>query len=162
MLFTVTTITTFDEVLELAWAEATGGIGQLEWPQEIASLLEVGTGREDFMDEIFDAHDPILAQRLFNDVVIRKSNARSVHLSVTSLVNQLADGFDIRISVGDIGINDFQHLRRGLGELDEHATVDLKETEKLQDLAWLRRNFVDTETMSAMRLFGTWKGPKAK
>ena len=43
MLLTVAKVTTLNEVLELAWSEATSWVGQLEWPQEVAVnvLVEV-------------------------------------------------------------------------------------------------------------------------
>jgi len=43
VLLPVTKVTTLDEMSELASTEAAVGIGQLEWPEEVGSLLEVGT-----------------------------------------------------------------------------------------------------------------------
>jgi hypothetical protein len=34
-------------MLELAWTEASGWVGELERPQEVGSLLEVGANCED-------------------------------------------------------------------------------------------------------------------
>ena len=55
LIFAVTQISSFDEVLELPLVEATIRAVELEWPQEIGGLLEVGANCEDFVDEIFHA-----------------------------------------------------------------------------------------------------------
>ena len=41
LVLTVAKVTTLDEVLELAWAEATSWVAELDWPKEVAGLLEV-------------------------------------------------------------------------------------------------------------------------
>jgi hypothetical protein len=46
-LFSITKITTLDEMSELAWSETASGVGQLKWPQEVGGLLEVGANGED-------------------------------------------------------------------------------------------------------------------
>jgi len=48
------------------------------------------------------------------------------------------------LPVGDVGLNTEKHLRGSLGNLDKDTVVDLEETEKLQDLAGLGGNVVDT------------------
>ncbi len=40
--------------------------GQLEGPQEVGGLLEVGAHGVDLMDQVLDADDAVLAQRLQN------------------------------------------------------------------------------------------------
>jgi len=60
-LFPVAKITALDEMSELAWTEATSWVGQLEWPQEVGCLLEVGANGEDLVDQVFDADDAVLA-----------------------------------------------------------------------------------------------------
>lgn len=44
----------------------------------------------------------------------------------------------------NVGLDDAQHVDRGLVELDEDAVVDLQEAEELEDLAHLGRDAVDT------------------
>lgn len=46
--------------------------------------------------------------------------------------------------VSHIRLNQTEHLLRCLCHLHEHAVVDLQETEKLKNFAWLRRDLVDT------------------
>lgn len=69
-LLAITKISTLNEVLELADAESTGGGGQLEGPQEVGSLLEVGTNGEDLVDEILNGDDAELAELGLNDRVV--------------------------------------------------------------------------------------------
>jgi hypothetical protein len=47
VLFPVAKITALDEMSELAWTETASWVGQLEWPQEVGCLLEVGANSED-------------------------------------------------------------------------------------------------------------------
>lgn len=144
VLLTVTSITTLDEVLELAGAETTVGVGQLEGPEEVGSLLEVGADSVDLVDKILHTDNAVLAEVLLDDLVVGESNALLVDLTVTALVDELADGIEVGVTVGDVGVDDGQHLRGSLGELDEDTVVDLEETEKLEDLAGLRSDLVDT------------------
>ena len=47
--------------------------------------------------------------------------------------------------IGNIGLNETEHLLGGLGHLDEHTIVDLEETKELENFAGLGRNVVDTD-----------------
>jgi len=42
-----------------------------------------------FMDQIFNAGDSNLAQLLLNDVVVSEWNSLAIHLSITSLVDEI-------------------------------------------------------------------------
>lgn len=131
-------------MLELAGTEATSGVGELEGPQEVGGLLEVGADGEDLVDEILKADDAVLAEVLLNDGVVGKSDALLVDLAVSTLVDELLDGLEVGVTVGDPGLDNLEHLGDGLGDLDEDAVVDLEETEELEDLAGLGGNLVDT------------------
>lgn len=131
-------------MLELAGAEATGGVAELERPQEVGGLLEVGADGEDLVDEILHADNAVLAEVVLNDSVVSEGNALLIDLAVTSLVDELLDGLQVGVTVGDPGLNDLEHLSGGLGDLDEDTVVNLKETEKLEDLAGLGGHLVDT------------------
>ena len=143
-LLTVAKVTTLDEVLELAGAETTIGVGELEGPQEVGDLLEVGADRVDLVDEVLHADDAVLAEVLLNDGVVGKSNALLVDLTITTLVDELLDGLEVGVAIGDPGLDNLEHLSGGLGDLDEDTVVDLEETEELKDLAGLGGNLVDT------------------
>ena len=144
VLLTVTSVTTLDEVLDLAGVEATVGVGELEGPQEVVGLLEVGANGVDLVNQVFHADNAVLAEVLLNDLVVGKSNALLVDLSVATLVDELTDSLEVGVTVGDVGVDNSQHLLGGLGETDEDTVVDLEQTEKLQDLTGLGSDLVDT------------------
>lgn len=144
MLLAVAKITTLDEVLELAGAEATSGVAELEGPEEVGGLLEVGANGEDLVDEILHADNAVLAKVLLNDGVVGKGDALLVDLSVTALVDELPDGLEVGVAVGNPGLDNLQHLSGGLGDTDEDTVVDLEKAEKLKDLAGLGGDLVDT------------------
>lgn len=143
-LLAVAKVTTLDVVLELAGAEATVGAAELEGPQEVGGLLEVGADSVDLVDEILHADDAVLAEVLLNDGVVGEGSALLVDLAVSALVDQLLDRLQVGVTVGDPGLDDLEHLSGGLGDLDEDTVVDLEETEELEDLAGLGGNLVDT------------------
>jgi hypothetical protein len=144
VLLTVTGVTALDVVLELAGAEATSGVGELEGPEEVVGLLEVGADGVDLVDEILHADNAELAEVLLDDLVVGEGNTLLVDLSVTTLVDELTDGLEVGVTVGDVWVDDGEHLLGGLGETDESTVVDLDQTEELKDLAGLRSDLVDT------------------
>lgn len=144
VLLTVAQVTTLDEVLELAGAEATVGVGQLEGPQEVGGLLEVGADGVDLVDQILDTDDTVLAEVLLDDGVVGQSDTLLVDLSVSTLVDELLDALQVGVTVGDPRLNNLDHLGDGLGDADEDTVVDLQQTEQLEDLAGLGGNLVDT------------------
>ena len=140
----VTQITTLDKMSELSCTETTSGVGQLEGPEEVAGLLEVGTNSEDLVDQILHADDTVLAQVILNDLVVTEGNTLLVDLAVSTLVDKLTDGLEVGVAVGDVGVDDGEHFLCGLGQLDEDTVVDLEKTEELEDLAGLGCDLVDT------------------
>ena len=58
-------------------------------------------------------------------------------------VHQLSDGLKIRCAVGDVGVDRAEHVQCGLVEAQEHAVVDLTQTQKLQNLASLGVDAID-------------------
>ena len=132
-------------MLELPRPEPTGRIRQLERPQEVARLLEVRPHGHDLVHQILHADDAELAQVLLDDLVVGQRDALLVDLSISALVDEVADGLDAGVAVGDVGFDYFEHFGCGLCEFDEDAVVDLEETEELHDLARFRGHLVDTE-----------------
>lgn len=131
-------------MLELAGVEAASGVGQLEGPQEVVGLLEVGADRVDLVDQILNADNAVLAEVLLNDLVVGDGDALLVNLSVAALIDELPDALQVGVTIGNVRVGDGKHLLSGLGEADEGSVVDLEQTEQLQDLAGLRRDLVDT------------------
>lgn len=50
MFLAISQVSSFDKVLEFPGAETARGVAELERPQEVAGLLEVGSDREDLVD----------------------------------------------------------------------------------------------------------------
>lgn len=96
------------------------------------------------MDEILHADDTVLAKVLLDNGVVGKSDALLVDLSVSTLVDELANGLEVWVTVSNPWLDNLQHLESGLGHANKDTVVDLKETEKLEDLAWLWCDLVDT------------------
>lgn len=131
-------------MVELSWAETTSWVAELEWPEEVGGLLEVRADGEDLVDQIFNTDDTVLAEIGLDDGVVGKSNTLLINLSVTTLVDELTNGLKVGVTVGDPWLNNLEHLKGSLGHADEDTVVDLKETEKLEDLAGLWCDLVDT------------------
>jgi hypothetical protein len=142
--FTVTGVTTLDEVQELSRLESTSGVAQLDGPEEVVGSLEVRANSEELVDKILNTDDAKVAQSLLNDSVVMKRNALLVDLSVTTLVDELADGLQVRSTVGDVGLDQLKHLSGSVGKTEEDTVVDLEKTEQLENLAGLGSNVVDT------------------
>lgn len=144
MLLTVAKVTALDVVLELAGTEATSGVGELEGPEEVGGLLEVGADGVDLVDQVLHADNAVLGEVLLDDGVVGKGDALLVDLGVSALVDELTDGLQVGVTVGDEGLDDLQHLRGGLGQADEDTVVDLEKTKELESLALLGVDLVDT------------------
>ena len=96
------------------------------------------------MDQIFHTDNAEFSKIIFNDLIVGKWDSLLVDLSVSTLVDELTDGFDGGISIGNPGLYNFEHLASRFSHADENAVVDLEQTEELKDLARLRCDFVDT------------------
>lgn len=134
-------------MLELPRPKPAGWVAQLERPQKVARLLEVRADGDNLMDQVLHAHDAVFPQVVLDDLVVGEGNALLVDLAVAALVDEGADGLEVRVAVGDVGLNDLEHLGGGFGEADEDAVVDLEEAQELEDLAGFGRDFVDTVKM---------------
>lgn len=145
-------------MLELPRSEPAIRIAQLERPQEVARLLEVGTHGVDLMDEILHAHDAVFAQVILDELVVGKGDALLVDLAITALVDEFADGLEVGVAVGDVGFDDLQHLGRGFGDADEDAVVDLEESEQLEGLAGLGGHLRDTGDSVSKTKYGDFLG----
>lgn len=143
-LLSVTGVTTLDEVEELSLSETTVRVRQSEWPQEVVDLLEVRTNGVDLVDQVLDGDNTVLAQSSLDDLVVRQSNSLVSDLTVTSLVDQLSDGSQVRVTESDVWLSQLEQLRGGLGNLDENTRVNLGQSQQLHDLSWLRWNLHDT------------------
>lgn len=131
-------------MLELASAEAAIGVGQLEGPQEVVCLLEVGSDGEDLVDQVLNADNAVLAKGVLDKLVVSQRDALLVDLAISTLVDKLTYGLKVGVTVSDVWVDNGQHLLGSLGQLDKDAIVDLEESEELENLARLGGNLVDT------------------
>ena len=96
LVFTVTMVTALNKVCGHL-TETTLRRTQLEWPQEIVSLLKMLTNSVNFMNEILRANDTMFSQLLFNDGVICDGNTLFAHFAKTTLVHQLTHTLQVWI-----------------------------------------------------------------
>jgi len=162
LVLTVSEVTSLNEVTEFSGTETTGWVAELEWPEEVGGLLEVGTDSEDFVDQVLHADNTVLAKVLLDERVVSKSNALLVDLSVSTLVDEFADGLEVGVTVGNPWLDNLEHLEGSLGETNEDTVVDLEKTEELEDLAGLRSDLVDTLDTDNENQFGlSWDVERA-
>lgn len=114
--------------------EASTGWGQLEWPQEIVSFLEVWTNGVNLVNEILDVSDVLLlSEGVVDKVVVCQRNSLAVDLAISSLVDELSDGISAWVSVGDVWLNSSQHVDGGFVDSDEDSVVELSEPQESQN-----------------------------
>ena len=92
-------------------SESSPGCSQLEGPQEVVGFLEVGADCVDFVDEVFDGVDVLLAEGLADDFVVGERDSLLVDLAETALQDQLSDCLPRRIAESDIWLNSSQQVR---------------------------------------------------
>merc|ERR1719427_2076035 len=96
-------VTALHEVVDLL-PPAAGGSVQLERPEKVGSVLEVGTNVENLVNQILDTDDSELAELVLGDVIGCNGSAITVHLDKSTLVDQIADRLEVRRSPGDVGL----------------------------------------------------------
>lgn len=72
-------------------APAAGGGVELEGPQEVGGILEVGADSEDLVDEVLNALNVVrLAELALDNKVVGDWHTLAVVLNIAALVDQLA------------------------------------------------------------------------
>ena len=107
---------------------------ELDWPEEVVSLLEGWSNSPDLVDEVLNAVDTLFTEGTGDDAVVSQRNSGLVHLSVTTLVDQTADIITGWVSVGDEWLDSSDHVDGSAVKANEDTVIDLTETEKLHDL----------------------------
>lgn len=127
-------------------AESLSGGGELEGPEEVVGLLEVGADGPELVDEVLNAVDAGVLESLTvsDDGVIGDGDSGSVNLTVSSLVDESLESGSGGVSVGDVRLDHSDHVDGGLGHSDEHSVVELSESKELHDLLALGAQLVDT------------------
>jgi len=144
LVLSIAQVTTFDEMSEFSCSETSSWVAQLERPQEVGSLLEVGSDSEDLVNQVLHADNAVLAEVGLNDGVVGESNALLVNFSISSLVDELTNRLQVGVSVGDPWLDDLEHLKSGFGHANKDTIVDLEETKELEDLSGLWCDFIDS------------------
>jgi len=144
VLASVTGVTSLDEVGELSVGPSTVGVGELEGVKEGGGGLEVGSAGDQLVDQVLDTDEAVLAQSLLDDRVVVQGDPLSGDLGVTSLVDELLDGLEVGLTVGDVWFDETKHLLGSLGDPDKDTVVDLEQSEELEDLSGLGGDLGDT------------------
>jgi len=97
-------VTTLNEVVDLL-SPSTSGSVQFKWPQEVRSVLEVGTNVQDLMNQIFNTNDSKLSEGSFNDVIGGDGSTVAVDLHVSTLVDELTNRLKVRSTPSDIRLS---------------------------------------------------------
>ena len=118
---------------------------ELEGPEEVVSLLKVGSNGGDLVNKIFNADDSVGTEDLLDDGVLDERDSGLVDLAVASLVDELSNGGGGGVSVGHVRLYSSDHVDGGLVKLDEDSVVELSESEESQDLLALGVELVDTK-----------------
>lgn len=107
-------------------------------------MLKVRSDGGYLVDQVFHADDAEFAQVVFDQLVVGERNALLVDLAITALVDELTDGLEVWVAVGDVRVDDGEHFLCSFGQADKDAVIDLQETEELEDLAWFGCDLGDT------------------
>lgn len=131
-------------MVQLLAIEAAAGGGELHGPQEVRDGLEVRSNSENFVNDIFNAIDSNVAKGSLDNVVGAERNTLARDLAIATLVDQLTDRLQVRISVSNEGLNKSEHLDGGTVDANEHTVVDLAKSQQLEDLLDLGGHTDDT------------------
>jgi len=78
---------------------------QLEWPEEVGGVLEVGSNIHDLMNKILNTDNSKLAESSLDDVIGSDGSTVSVNLNVPTLVDELANRLQVGCSPGNVGLS---------------------------------------------------------
>lgn len=117
---------------------------QFHGPQEVGHFLEVRSDSEYFVNDIFNAFYSKITKRGLHYFIGTQRNSLTGEFAISTLVNKVADAFQVGISVGQVRLHESKQLDRGGIDSDENSIVDLTETEELQDFPDFGRNSIDT------------------
>ena len=99
----VAKVTTLNKVGSLLAPAAGRGV-QLEGPEEVTGILEVGSDSENLMNKVLNANNVELAQLRLDEVIGGDRGATTVNLGESSLVDQLAYTLQVGGSPGNVGL----------------------------------------------------------
>jgi len=101
LVLSVAKVSTLNKVVGLL-SPSTSWVVELEWPQEVGGILEVGSNSQDLVDQVFNADDSKFTKRLLNDLVGSDWGSVSVNLDKSTLVDKITNSLEVGTSVGDV------------------------------------------------------------
>jgi len=159
LVLSVTSVSSLDVMVSQSGPSSRGG-AQLEGPQKFVGLCEVGSNSEDLVDKILNTDDVVSSESLLDQGVLSQRKSLSLELGISSLVDEGSDGGQVGVSVGNVGLNQSEHLSGGSSQSDEGSVVDLSQSEELQDLSGLgveSLGSLDSDDESELGLLGEVK-----
>lgn len=72
-----------------------------------------------------------------DDSVVQNGKTVVVNLGETTLVDKFLHGLEVGVTVGDVGLDQLEHVLGGLVQLNEGAVSGLEKTEQLEYLSGL-------------------------
>jgi len=144
-LFPISEVTTFNIMASLVSPSSTW-IAELEVPQESVYSLEGWSYGENLVNDIFETDDSlVLATQVTSDgLICYQGDTTSIDFEKTSLVDESANGFKVRVSPGDVGLGNAKHIQSSLVQFDKCGIVDLAKSEQLENFPWFWGNSIDT------------------
>lgn len=106
--------------------------------KEVCDLFETWSKSINLVDDILNASDVDLAESLVNYLVRGQRNSLSIEFSESSFVDQSLDGLSAWESVCNVWLYSSDHVHSGLVVLYEDGMSDLEESEKRENLSFLR------------------------
>lgn len=123
---------------------AAGWVVELERPEEVGDGLKGRAGSHNLVHNVFNADDALVAECAFDDGVVGERGSSLLHLAVATLVDEVPDSLEVRVTVRNVWLDDSDHVDGGLIHLDKDGVVDLEETKELEDFSDLWCDRVDT------------------
>eukprot|EP00286_Rhodomonas_abbreviata_P001186 CAMPEP_0181290052 /NCGR_PEP_ID=MMETSP1101-20121128/1213_1 /TAXON_ID=46948 /ORGANISM="Rhodomonas abbreviata, Strain Caron Lab Isolate" /LENGTH=340 /DNA_ID=CAMNT_0023394321 /DNA_START=112 /DNA_END=1133 /DNA_ORIENTATION=+ len=105
----------------------------LEWEKEVVCLAEVRAHVVQFVDDVLNAHKPLLSQSVFHQLVARECDPPLLVLREPSLQYQVSHRLQVWHAVYDVWRNQPKHFDAPTNSLDEGSRVDLVKTKSFQD-----------------------------
>ena len=120
--------------------ESSSGVGELEGPQKVVGLLEVGSNSVNFIDKVSGTVDANSGESFLDNRVIGNGDSLVSDLSESTLVNKLLNGLPRGNSVCDVRLDQSEHTDGGLVQSHKGGVVELTKTEELHNLLGLGGN----------------------
>lgn len=81
------------------------------------------------MDQIFNTNLFEFSQSGFDNLIVGNGDSGFVNFEETSLVNQISNSFEGRITEGDIRFNSSQHILSSCVNSEESGVVNLSQSQ---------------------------------